>query len=532
MKIRFIIITGILFLSIYSCGSHKKKAEDKYTLDEKKDKKKKKKEHKPTIAEIFAEKIKGTNLEFHVKNLSDSIMQGRETGTKGERKAADYIKGFFEDEELLFPDQLKGYFQKYTATQNKKPEASLLIEEASFHFGEDFIGFFPHDSIEMNFDDIIYVQHGIDEKKYNDYAFKDVKGKVVLVVGGEPKDKYGNYIISNEVDPYTGRSLPSVWSQDPIKAYILRRNAAMKNGAKMMLYYDPQNIDYFWENYKHHFENSQAEVSLSQDSIYDFFINKAVFSEITGYENPAEIEYNKETRKMSVPITLRYESRGNVIHGINVMGIIEGDSLATDYVIILSHYDGQGRQNSQLYPSANDNASGVAASFEIAKALYLAQDSGYVAKKHIVFLNVSGTEQNKIGSRYYVTHPVIPLEQTAAVIELHQLGRVRENNMGDITDLFPLNISFDGFNKKEFKKEIEKLQSYNDHISIKYKPLVDHSDYIYFMRKHLPVIYLNGGYFKDYHKPTDTYDRISYEVLEKRTKFIFQIIWDLVYQED
>jgi len=531
MKLRLFIITGILFLSIYSCGSRKKqKLEEKYGLEE--PKKKKKKKHKPTLAEIFSEKILATNLEYHVKNLSDSSMLGRETGTLGEKIAAEYIKGFFEDEEMMFAEELDGYYQKYTATQNKKPEVVLETDAGSYHFGEDLIGFFPHDSIEMDFENIIFVRHGIDEKKYSDYAFKDVKGKAVLVVGGEPRDKYGNYIISNEVDPYTGRSLPSVWSQDPIKAYILRRNAAMKNGAKLMLYYDPDNWDYFWENYKKHFENSRAEVSLSQDSIYDFFITKKVFEDITGYENPDEIEYTKKTRKLSVPIKLKYESRGDVIKGINVLGIIEGDSLATDYVIILTHYDGQGHHNGKIFPSANDNASGVAASFEIAKALYQAHDSGYVAKKNIVFLNVSGKEQNMIGSRYYVTHPVIPLEQTAAVVELHKLGRLQENPAGEITDFFPINLSINGFNKKDFQNYTDKLLSYNEHITLKYKPLVDHSDYIYYMRKKLPVLYFNGGHYKDYHQYTDTADRISYEVLEKRTRFIFQIIWDLVYSED
>jgi len=528
MKLRLLIITGILFFSIYSCGSHKKKKlEEKYGLREKKQKKKK---HKPTIAEIFGENIKAENLEYNVKNLSDTLMMGRETGTPGEKRAAKYIKGFFQDQDLLYPDQLDGYYQKYTATQNKKPEAVLKTDIASYRFGEDFIGFFPHDSVEMDFDHIIYVGHGIKDPKYNDYAYKDVKGKAVLVVGGEPRDKYGNYIISNEVDPYTGRSLPSVWSQDPIKAYILRRNAAMENGAKLMLYYDPQNHDYFWENYRKHFEKSQKEVALSQDSIYDFFINKKIFTDITGYDNPDDMEYTKKSRKMTVPLRLKYESRGEVIRGINVLGIIQGDSLATDYVIVLSHYDGQGKHDGRLYPSANDNASGVAASFEIAKALRIAVDSGYVPQKNILFLNLSGTEQNKLGARYYVTHPVVPLEQTAAIIELHKLGRLEVDTKGEIVDFFPLNISINGFDKNEFKTHIAGLESYNEHITVKYKPLVEHSDYIYFMRKHIPIVYLSGGYFKDYHRPTDTYDKISYEVLEKRTNFIFQMLWDIVYE--
>jgi hypothetical protein len=529
MKIKFTIII-LLFASLYfSCGSKKKALRQKYGVEEKEETNKSK--HTPTLAEIFAETITMNDLDYHVYNLSDSTMQGRETGTKGADKAARYIWDFFVDQHLYFPKKLDGYYQKYTAAQNDKPEVVLETDRKAYQYGEDFISFFPHDSINIEDNKIIFAGYGIDEYKYNDYAYQDVKNKIVLVVGGEPRDKYGNYIISDEVNPYSGRSRPSVWSQDPIKAYILRRNAAMKHGAKAMLYYDPQNHDYFWKNFKKHFAQKKIEVSVQKDSVYDFFINKDIFTDITGYDRPEDMEYTKKTRKLSVPIKLSYKNRSVITEGKNVMGLLEGDKKSDEYIIILSHYDGQGMHDGKIYPSANDNASGVAASFEIAEAFQAAKDSGFVPKRHLVFINLSGKEQDMLGARFYISHPVFPLEKTVAVIELHKLGRIKESTDGELGDFFPLNISFDGFQRNGFMNKINEIQSYNDYMTIKFKPLIEHSEYFYFMKEHIPIIYFEGGNYNDYHEPTDTPENVSYEVLEKRTRFIFQIIWDLAFQK-
>ncbi len=531
MKLRFFVITGILFLSIYSCGSKKKELRQKYGVEEKKEKTKSK--HTPTLAEIFAETITARDLDYHVYNLADSTMEGRETGKRGGKKAAKYIWDFFLDQHLMFPKELDGYFQKYTAAENDKPMVVLETDRKAYQYGKDFISFFPHDSIDLEDNKVIYVGYGIEDPKYNDYAYQDVKGQIVLVAGGEPRDQYGNYIISNEVDPYTGRSLPSVWSSDPIKAYILRRNAAMKHGAKAMLYYDPQNHDYFWNNFKKHFEKKQLEISVKKDSVYDFFINKDIFTDITGYDRPQDIEYTKKTRKYSVPIRLTYRNNNDIIEGSNVIGILEGAPKSDEYIIILSHYDGQGKHDGEIYPSANDNASGVAASFEIAEAFNAAKDSGFVPRRNLVFMNFSGKEQDMIGARFYIKHPVIPLDKTVAVIELDKLGRIRDlKEDEEITDFYPINIAFNGFQKESFKTNIKKMQSYNNYMTLKFKPLVEQSGYYYFMKKKLPVIYYYGtSDYADYHKPTDTPDKVSYDILEKRTRFVFQIIWQLAYQK-
>ena len=510
----------------FSCGSKKKKLAEKYGVEEK-EKEKEESKHEPTLAEIFSESITVDDLDYHTYNLASDSMQGRMTGTAGARKAANYIRDFFFDQRLLFSMKLDGYKQKYTASKNSMPEVVLTTDRKAYKYGSDFISFFPHDSIDINESDIIFAGYGVDDFRYNDYSFQDVKDKIVLIAGTEPRDVYGNYIIS-------GGQEPSKWSEDPIHAYILKRNAAMKHGAKALLIYDPINHDYFWRNFKKHFAKSKMDVSVKKDSVFDFFINKDIFEDITGYDKPEDIKYTKRTRKMTVPITMSYKNSDEVIESENIVGIIPGkDKKGKDsdqYIIIISHYDGLGRENGKVYNGANDNATGVAASFEIIEAFKTAIDTGFVPKRNLVFINFSGREQEMLGSRFYISHPVIPLEKTVAVIELHKLGRLRDSEQ--LGDFYPVNIAFDGFARKAFKQSVNNIQVYNEHIALKFKPLVEHSDFSQFMKKKVPVIYFYGSsYYKDFHKSTDTPDLVSYDILEKRTRFIFQIIWELAYQK-
>ncbi len=519
-KYIFLFFFGILILSI-SCKSHKlKQLEKDYELSEKKEKKKS--NHKPTLAEIFAESITTNDLDYHVYNLAADTMKGRKNGTKGQDLAAEYLKDFFIDEQIPFPMELEGYYQNYTVTENNMPVVTFETDISTYKYGEDFISFFPHDTINIDQNHIIYAGYGIEDYKYNDYAYQDVKDKVVLIAGGEPHDSYGNYIISG------GRSR-SQWSADPIHSYILKRKAALKHGAKALLIYDPENTEYFWRNFQKKFKNRKLSVSARYDSLYDFFINKEMFSGLTGYDDPKDMSYDRKSRKLSVPVKIFYKNTNKVSKSKNVIGWIEGDEKKDEFILIVSHYDGLGEKNGTVFPGANDNASGVAASLEIAEAFRYAIDSGFVPKRSLVFVHFSGKEEGMLGSKYYVEHPVVPLEKTKAVIELHQLGRLK--NEEEIGEFFPVYIGTDRFKKYDIKKEIDDIHSYNDHIKIHYNAEYAPSDFLQFKALDIPVIYYYGGSFKDYHKPTDTPENVSYEVLNKRTQFIYQIIWKLANEK-
>jgi len=506
-----------LLIVSFSCKSHKlKKIKEEYDLGEKK--KEKKGGHTPSLAEVFAETITTNDLDYHVYNLASDTMKGRKDGTAGQNLAAEYIKDFFIDEQITFPLELEGFFQNYTVTQNNMPIVHFETDISTYKYGEDFISFFPHDSINIDQDHIIYAGYGIEDYKYNDYAYQDVKDKIVLVAGGEPKDSYGNYVISG------GRSR-SQWSADPIHSYILKRKAALKHGAKALLIYDPENTDYFWRNFEKKFKNKSLSVSSRYDSLYDFFINKEMFAGLTGYDHPEDMSYDRKTRKLSVPAKIFYKNTNKVKKSKNVIGWIEGDEKKDEYILIISHYDGLGEKNGTVYPGANDNASGVAASFEIAEAFRVAIDSGFVPKRSLVFINFSGKEEGMLGSKYYIKHPVIPIEKTKAVIELHQLGRLK--NEKEIGEFFPVYVGTDHFNKYDIRKKIDDINAYNDHIKIHYNAEYAPSDFLQFKALEIPTIYYYGGSFVDYHKPTDTPENMSYEVLNKRTNFIFQVIWEL-----
>ena len=155
-------------------------------------------------------------------------MEGRETGTEGQRKAAAYIESQFKETGLLASPSLKGYQQNYPLYKDTLIPKTLKIGKKKYEFGTDYIvtpG--SSDNSEFKSKNIIFAGYGIADKNYDDYAGKDVKGKVVLIFTGEPKagDKY---LVS-------GTSKPSAWGYNINKKAIL----AKQKGAVALLVINP-----------------------------------------------------------------------------------------------------------------------------------------------------------------------------------------------------------------------------------------------------------------------------------------------------
>ncbi len=594
LKIKFFLVGILIFLLSSSCGSRKKsksetsensteistektgeiegetKEEKEETKEEKKARKAREKEekrkrkekekkerekrrYKPTLAEIFGKTITADDLDYHLYNLTADSLQGRDTGAPGQKMTAEYLRDFYIDELIKSPQNIqKAYKQEFLASRNNLPIINFKIDGKEYVFGKDFISFFPHDSIQFSDKNIVFAGFGIDDFRYNDYSFRDVRNKIVLIRGGEPIDKYGNYIV-------TTTNEPSKWSRDPLGSYILKRRAAMKNGAKALLIYYPHSQKYFWNNFKKYFSNKRLTLSLPKDSIYDFFINKKMMTAMTGHDKISEIIFQNKDRKISTDINVKYKNTEEVVVTENISAIIPGKEYGDEYVIIITHYDGLGIIKDSIYNGANDNASGVVASLEIAEAFKAAIDSGFVPKRNIAFINFTGGEDDLLGSRYYIDHPIFPLEQTMAIVELHTLGRwegkyipppeeeekkeeTEEKGKNAVNEdqaeteekeiKYPINISQKGLSVKDIGKMIEKLHGHNKQMVIKYKEIPKStsnmcSDYATFMKREVPVLYFYGDDYDDYHKPSDDSEKIDYDLLEKRTNFIFQIIWEL-----
>ena len=214
----------------------------------------------------------------------------------------------------------------------------------------------------------------------------------------------------------------------------------------------------------------------------------------------------------------------------NVISYIEGSEFPDEYVIISAHSDHEGVINNKIYNGADDNASGTSAVLEIAEAFKLASKNGYQPKRTVVFLHVTAEENGLNGSRYYTENPVFPLEKTVTNLNTDMIGRVDDNHLENENYIYLIGsnrISTElDFIAQKANKEFTNLEldyTYNDRNDA--NRYYSRSDHYNFALKGIPVIFFFNGEHEDYHKHTDTVDKINFKVLKKRVDFIFATAW-------
>jgi len=220
--------------------------------------------------------------------------------------------------------------------------------------------------------------------------------------------------------------------------------------------------------------------------------------------------------------------------------MIEGTDKKDEYVFLTAHYDHLGNHNGKIYYGADDDGSGTCSVIEMAEAFAKAKAEGHGPRRTVVFMTVSGEEKGLWGSEYYSTHPVFPLEKTTADLNTDMVGRVDTERKTDDTLNYVYVIGHDKLssdlpvineaaNNKYTQLTLDyKFDDPNDEERIYYR-----SDHYNFARKGVPILFFYDGMLKaDYHKPTDTVDKINFDLYEKRVRMIFYTAWEIANREE
>jgi Zn-dependent M28 family amino/carboxypeptidase len=223
----------------------------------------------------------------------------------------------------------------------------------------------------------------------------------------------------------------------------------------------------------------------------------------------------------------------------NVLAYIEGSEKPEEIIVISAHLDHIGiSNNGDINNGADDDGSGTVAILEIAEAFQIAKKNGYGPKRSILFLHVTGEEIGLYGSRYYTDeNPIFPLKNTVANLNIDMIGRVDPKHEGGKNYLYL--IGSDKLSKElhELSENINKV-FFNLDFDYTYNADDDpnrfyyRSDHYNFAKNNIPVIFYFNGSHADYHKPTDTPDKINYEFLETRTRLIFHTAWELANRDE
>ncbi|SDH30596.1 M28 family peptidase [Winogradskyella thalassocola] len=512
------LLLGVAFAIITSCGTSSKSSANttKANLS------------KNTDPTEFASTITSAELKTMLYKYASDEFEGRNTGEKGQKMAVEYLKQKYIDMDIPTPLGGDDYFQEVPLEKQKVAEAKLTVKGKLYNSFEDQIVLAVSNSANTSIDNFVYVGYGIHDESYSDYKNVDVKGKFVLAKSGEPKDAEGNFITSGTADA-------TKWTNGR-QAISSKREAAKENGAQGLIFMDGDLFSRYSSFYQRQAESGAAgRLSLKSNDtgIIMLMINetlgKALYASISEDSTPKVIETN---------LNLEIENKSESITSENVVAFIKGSEKPNEIVVISAHLDHEGIKNGEIYNGADDDGSGTVAILEIAQAFKMAEKAGHGPKRSILFLHVTGEEKGLLGSRHYTDNdPIFPLENTVADLNIDMIGRVdpsREIGTRNYIYLIgsdklstDLHTISEEANTKYVNMELDyKFNDENDPNRFYYR-----SDHYNFAKNNIPVIFYFNGTHDDYHKPSDTPDKIEYDLLETRARLVFYTAWEVANRD-
>ena len=473
----------------------------------------------------YGKSITKEELEELLYVFSSDEFGGRGTPSKGQDLATDFLKNNYKDLGIQ-PARKNTYEHKVFLQFDEKPNVSLSINKKEFKYYNDYIAYNNGPDVSFSDTEIIYVGYGIDHKNYNSYDGLDVTDKVVLAIEGEPKNRRGNYFIS-------GGKKKSEWSTR--NEISRKKEAAAKNGAKALILINNRLFKrYSNEHMLSDTNKGEKRMSLASDKINEN-TQVLLFSDMN---KDYLLQKNRKFMNFS------FEKNYNEFSANNIAALIKGSDFPNEYIVITAHLDHVGIQNGIVYNGADDDGSGSVGILEIAEAFSLAIKDGFRPKRSILFLHVTAEENGLLGSEYYTDYdPIVPLSETMVCLNMDMIGRTeskrKETEPEDYIYIIGSEMLSDDLHNINKKANDEHVKinldyRYNDPTSLVFESgryienqYYYRSDHYNFAKYDIPSIFFFSGVHEDYHMPTDTADKILYDIYEKRIKLIFHTAWDL-----
>lgn len=231
--------------------------------------------------------------------------------------------------------------------------------------------------------------------------------------------------------------------------------------------------------------------------------------------------------------------RGDIKASENVLAFIEGSEKSEEVLVLSAHYDHVGIDSKgEIYNGADDDGSGTVSLLEIAEAFQKLKDEGHGPKRSILFLHVTGEEKGLYGSKYYTENPIFPLVNTVANLNIDMVGRIDKEHEGEGKENYIYLIGSDRLST-ELHEISEKANEDFTNLDLDYtfnaandpNRFYFRSDHYNFAKNGVPIIFYFNGVHEDYHKPTDTPDKIEYELMAKRAQLVFYTAYELANRQ-
>ena len=446
-----------------------------------------------------------------VKALASPAMEGRGAGTKGIELAAKMIEQRYRSLGLQ-PAGSKSYFQPFTVITGAKLKEGNRIEiedgksKRGLKLNQDFVPFSFSASAEVTAP-IVFAGYGVTapEFGYDDYAHLDVKDKIVVILRYEPAGfaaKSGNGGLTQHSQLIT----KAIDARNHGAKAVILVNGKVRDGEEELLtkfgsVNGPENVGTVIVQVKN--DAANAWFADAGKSLVD------IQTRIDSSSTPSSFAFSD---KLHITLGVNIEKTRATVN--NVLSYLPGKT--DEYIVIGAHYDHLGYGNvdslapsqiGKIHPGADDNASGTAGVLELARLL--APRKGQL-QRGILFADFAGEELGLLGSAEWVKEPTLPLDKAVAMINMDMIGRIKDEKVfiggtGTGAEFKPL-----------LDEEKSKSPFHFEYSASGYAA----SDHTSFVGKQIPVLFFFSGLHSDYHKPSDTWDKINASDAAKLLDFI------------
>ncbi|NID11811.1 M28 family peptidase [Fibrivirga algicola] len=503
-------------------------------------------------AVTYAQTVTAADLEKNLRILAADDMEGRETGTRGQKKAAAFIASQFASYGLKpvakQADGTMGFLQPFTLYKKNWGDLYVKAGGKQFTYLTDFLlnGLFSVPT-ETNYE-TVFVNYGIVDDKFDDYVNLDVKGKAVVMLDGEPKAADGTSAVNNSKEgskwgkPESMRAKVTI-AKDKGAAQIFVISTADAAGFKQLL----RERGALQQRFNRLSLKAGTE---NTGSVGTFMVSTDMGAALLG-QTPDKFRKALDQMakmgtstigKLAGKIALKGERKDENVQTENVAGYLEGTDKKDEVLVVSGHYDHIGiSPDGQINNGANDDGSGTVSVMELAQGFAKAKAEGKGPRRSILFLTVVGEEKGLLGSEYYADYgPIFPLENTVADLNIDMVGRVDDLHKDKSPkDNYIYVIGSDKLSS-DLHKISEEQNNANTKMDLDYKyndpndpeRIYYRSDHYNFAKHKIPIIFYFNGLHADYHRPTDDVEKIDFKLAEKTARLVFFTAWEIANRED
>ncbi|MBN2560962.1 MAG: M20/M25/M40 family metallo-hydrolase [Phycisphaerae bacterium] len=461
----------------------------------------------------------------HVKYLASDELAGRAPASEGSEKAAEYIIKNFKKAGCRPTGADGAWFQPFDVRRGKRlvdEKASLRISgmDRTWKVREDWIPF-PFTEMKDVDGPLAFAGYGIsaDRFGYDDYEGFDPEGKSLLIFRYEPKGE--------DPEAEFGGEKPSRHA-----TFIRKARKAAKRGAKALLVVDPPNHDpgqdklYEFSTYSS-LQTYRLPIVHITRKMANAILRQAGMPDLKTLQEKLDGQRQSLSKDIGLTVRLCPGVEPNTLRAKNVIGMIRGDGSTGETIVVGAHRDHLGivpRQfqrkdmTPMIHNGADDNASGTAAIMELARAV----GRGSTLRRNVLFIAFDAEEMGLLGSKHFVEHPTINLDDVCAMLNFDMIGRLSQNKY----TVFGIPTA------KAFSAIVEKAA---EAVGLEYKApsmVAGYADHAPFIKHHIPAMFAFTGVHKDYHQPEDDWERIDGDGAVRILQMWYKIIVELANMEE